>query len=231
MKTHFKAAITSVAFAVLAIAAAPRAQATPVSTGELELISGATVVMVPTTGGVATYNGPVGTFSINVTTGITYPVQGTLSAPYMDLSSVDVSGGTGALEILFSATGFGPTSGTLLSEIGGTVNNSGGSIAYSTYDSTTNALFAQTTLLTSEGPYGAGAFSGSALSSVVSLASPYSLTEVINISHSAGGVSSFDANLSKVPDGGWTVALLGITLGGLEMLRRKMAGAGNDMIA
>jgi hypothetical protein len=41
----------------------------------------------------------------------------------------------------------------------------------------------------------------------------------------------FTASNAALPDGGWTVALLGVTLGGLEMLRRKMAGARNDMMA
>lgn len=217
--------------AVLAIVAAPHAHATPVYTDELELISSGTTVVVTGTG-VTSYSGSVGSFSINVTTGITYPTQGTLGSPIMDLSSVNVSGGTGSLEILFSATGFGPTNGKFLDEIGGTVNNQGGSISYTAYDSPSNALLAQTNSLGSLGPFGAGAFSGTTLSSFLSLASAYSLTQVVNITHSAGGTSSFDANLSTVPDGGWTVALLGITLGGLEMLRRKlMAGRGDDMIA
>jgi hypothetical protein len=230
MKTQLKASVMALAAAVLAFAAAPRAHATPVYTDELELISSGSTVLVTGTG-VTSFSGSVGSFSINITTGITYPTQGTLGSPVMDLSSVNVSGGTGSLEILFSATGFGPTAGHFLDEIGGTVNNAGGSIAYSVYENPSDALLGTTNLVGSLGPYGSGAFSGTTLSSFLSLSSPYSLTQEINITHAAGGTSSFDANLSVVPDGGWTVALLGITLGGLGMLRRKMAGSRNEMVA
>ena len=225
------------AVAALALAAAPSARAN----AELEFISGASSVIVvdngsgdsnPTTGIIDVTNLTVGTFDVSVgADAITYPILGTLTEPELDISSLDVSSGTGSLEILFSDTGFGPTTGAITSAIGGTVNSSGGSISYATYYSTANTLFGQTTELSALGPYGSGAFSGSAVSSLVSLGSPYSLTQVITITHSAGGASSFDASLVTVPDGGWTVALLGVTLGGLEMLRRKMAGTREEMVA
>jgi hypothetical protein len=46
---------------------------------------------------------------------------------------------------------------------------------------------------------------------------------------SAGGITrtsfSFSANNAAVPDGGSAVALLGLTLIGIEMLRRKLKAA------
>jgi hypothetical protein len=41
----------------------------------------------------------------------------------------------------------------------------------------------------------------------------------------------FTASNAALPDGGWTVALLGIALGGIEVLRRKMAGTRSGMVA
>src|SRR5262245_57114357 len=48
----------------------------------------------------------VGSFTINTTTGITKPTQGTAANPFMDLNNVSVSGGAGILVVEFSETGF-----------------------------------------------------------------------------------------------------------------------------
>jgi hypothetical protein len=202
-----------------------KAQAIPIGpVGELELINGSTIVSVALTSGVANFNGVVGAYSINVTTGITYPAEGTLANPILELNSVDLYSGSGnsTLTILFSANGFGPTSSTFLSQIGGTVNNTpGSSLTYTAFDDPGGTLFAETHSLSSQGPYGPGAFSGTASSSL-SLAS-YSLTQQVVITSASAHSSSFDATLTSLPDGGWTVALLGISLAGVEFMRRKMA--------
>jgi len=231
MKKNLAGIFSVLTVGALALAAAPSARAT----AELELISGASTVIVADGGagdtnslaGAISFSGSVGSFDLTITTtGITKPLLGSATVPFLDLNSLQVSSGIGALTILFSDTGFGPTNTNFLSQIGGTINNGGGSLSFATYESATNTLFAESTLLTSQGPFGSGAFSGSSNSSVLSLASPYSLTEVVTINHSIGGATSFDGSLStSVPDGGSTVALLGAVLVGFEGLRRKFMAA------
>jgi hypothetical protein len=58
----------------------------------------------------------------------------------------------------------------------------------------------------------------------LSLASPYSLTEVLTINGGAsGGSYSLDGSLTTVPDGGTTAMLLGAALSVLGLIRRKLA--------
>jgi hypothetical protein len=55
--------------------------------------------------------------------------------------------------------------------------------------------------------------------------------DIQSASGNAQDTFEFTASNAALPDGGWTVALLGMSLGGIEVLRRKMAGARNNMIA
>src|SRR4051794_32537767 len=107
--------------------------------------------------GVVTYNGPIGlNWTLNVTTGISKPILGSPTQPWMDLNSVNAtSRGAGSLTIKFSDNNFGPSSGTLVSKIGGT---SQGKVTLNTYKDAGNGIFALTTPLTSQGPLGSGAF-------------------------------------------------------------------------
>ena len=96
--------ITSVMVAAAALViSAPLAHAN----SELELISGATTVTVNGVSGVASYNGAVGTWDINVTTGLA------LGANNIDVNSVDATttGTAASLEILWSADGYSKLGG------------------------------------------------------------------------------------------------------------------------
>ncbi|MHC1765379.1 MAG: hypothetical protein AB9869_13935 [Verrucomicrobiia bacterium] len=123
--------------------------------------------------GVITYLGPLGSWIVNVTTGVGSPP---LAPGRMDLNSINLSSASsGTLHIAFTQTDFiGPDS--LIAEIGGTA---GGSITYRTY--------ANGTEITSQS-FGAGAFSGSASGLISETA--YSITQDIVITHGAGPVSS-----------------------------------------
>ena len=226
MKKKLTPLLTAMTVAVIALAAAPSAQAIPT----IQLFDGVTTVTVADGGGgditaavgAVTFSGAIGTWIVNVSTGVSKPILGSATKPDMDLNSVNVSGGVGTLTILFSDDGFGPTLGNSFAQVGGTINNLAGStLAYTTFASASNALFALTTPLTSQS-FGSGAFSGSVFGSAVPITSPYSLTQKVVIRHAGSGASSFNASLT-VPDGGTTASMLGFALMGIAGLRRKLA--------
>src|SRR5262245_25322474 len=102
----------------------------PEAAPSLKLTDGVTTVIVTDQGvgglnplvGVVTASPVVGSWFVNVSTGITAPQIGSLTLPHMDLSSVNV-GGPGTLTISFSSDFFGPTpTTTFQAHIGGTTD-------------------------------------------------------------------------------------------------------------
>lgn len=192
----------------------------------IELSDGFTTVSVAdgsgsdlsATPGVVVFSGSVGVFDVNVTTGLSYPLLGSLNAPVLDLNSVNVSsGGTGTLTVKLTSTDYtGPTSnatGTLF--FGGTTN---GSIEVETFTDLGNAAFGTGSSVNDLGPYTTGAFSG-----VDSDAAPtdgfYSASIIATIVHdNPSDVTSFDAEYRIVPEPG-SFALL--ALGGALIARRR----------
>ncbi len=147
--------------------------------------------------GVITFNGPLGIFTVNVTTGVTKPVSGTATDPFMSLTSVDVSSASaGALTIKFTDTDFtGLVGGSLLSSISGDTT---GPVSYDTFLDTANVAFGEGTQLAALGPFAGFSFSGS---SSVSLdpATPYSLTLFASLIHNNGAFSQLTASLTDPP--------------------------------
>jgi hypothetical protein len=210
---------------VVVLATLPFAHAVP----SLRITDGVDTVTIADSGsgdlnpfeGAVTFIGSLGNFYLNVSTGISKPLLGSAERPFLELSSVDVSGLPGTLTILFSDTSFTPIDGALAASIGGV--SWGGNIVYSTYADASNALFGTSLLLTSQSYE--GAFSGTNFSSLA-VGPTFSLTQKLVINHPGWFLtSSFDAELKAVPDGGSTVSLLGAVLVGLEGLRRRFRGA------
>ena len=194
----------------------------------LELQSGASTVTItdqgpgdsnPTVGAV-TWIGSIGSFDVNVSTGLSDPVSGSPTSPNMDLNSVDHSAGAGTLTVKFSDDGFSGAQPAFEATIGGTTQ---GSIQYDTYIDTSNTLFGQGTLLTSISA-NSSPFAGTDTSSTGAPGGLYSLTQVVTITHSATGNTSFDATLQPVPEP-MTVLLLGSGLAALGLIRRKRKSA------
>jgi hypothetical protein len=168
--------------------------------------------------GVVTFNGAIGNWSVNVTTGIVLNE----GRPYLDLNSINVSSTSTAattLNIYFSQTGFTANNGSWEAEIGGVARNT---VAYSTYLGTSNTLFDTTTGLTNSGLLGSGAFSNTTASNTI-LTGPYSLTQYVQIVHGAGTRNtSFNAELRSVPEPS-ALLLMGLGFLGLALWRQREA--------
>src|ERR1700722_14202318 len=79
-----KTTLRLLAVGAVALAASRSAYAIPT----LTLSDGVDpAVVVSDASGVVTYSGALGNFNVNITTGITNPVVGTLEAPVLDISS------------------------------------------------------------------------------------------------------------------------------------------------
>src|SRR5688572_4038365 len=121
----------------------------------LMLTSGATSVTIDDGGagdlnavaGAITFVGAVGSWTINVSTGIGFPVLGSLTLPHMDLNSVNTSVSAGVPDPL--TVKFTQTDNTgdvpFLALIGGTTS---GTVTYNVYADSSNAAFGMADLVT-----------------------------------------------------------------------------------
>ena len=166
--------------------------------------------------GVITYSGGAANFNVAVNTGIS------TSSPLIDLSNVlATSTGSGSIIIKLTSTGLtSPVGGqNWLSQFTGSYSGGSASITAQTYIDTSNVAFGTGTLL--------GSFIASntpfALSSVNlgGGTTPFSLTEVVTVTaNGAGRNFSLDTQLSLVPEP-VSMALLGVSLIGLGVLRLR----------
>jgi len=198
------------------VMSAPQAQANSM----LELISGGNTVTVAGVAGLASYNGSVGAWNINVTTGTAAPVLGPNS---IDVNSVDstTTGTVQTLTILWSANGI-TGAHNYTDTVGGTLST-GLTDVFSSYYDTTGTLDTTATALTaaiteSSSPFAATSNGGP------TPGGPYALTEEVVISGAtaANSITSFNDNLSALPDGGATLTLLGGAMTAMAMIRSKV---------
>lgn len=159
--------------------------------------------------GFVSFNGSIGNWTINVAVGTTQPVE-TAATPSMHLSSVNNSSGAGTMVVTFTDTFTFAQANKLLAGIGGAQPN--GSVMYevivngSVFNIGTSAL----------NPF---AFSSGY---IAYSAGTYDITQRTTITHSAAGTTSVDATVSRAPDAGSTLALLGGALIGLGLIRRRI---------
>jgi VPDSG-CTERM motif len=161
-----------------------------------------------------------GDWLLTITGGATKPTLGSNTLPKLDLAVIAVSfGGPSTLTVSFSEDSFGPSSLSASAYLA--PRTTAGTVSYQTFQSLTNARFAEDTPLTSQGPFGPGGYGASSDSgTLASGAAPYSLTQKLTFTHTGAGTSTAFATLA-VPDGGLTLSMLGFALLGVEGLRRK----------
>jgi len=214
----------------MAFIAVPRASAT----AELILSDGIaadTVTIAATSCGgtctTATFNGAIGSWNINVTTGTADPG----SAPIMDLNSIDHHNATGTgssgntLTIEWTANGFPPFAPPGFAQnVGGTVG-ANGTVTFGLFGGNSNTLLDMsqqigTTMSFTNPPT---AFSGSESAFLASLNNPYSLTEVATITFGTNaGQASFDYSIDTVPEPAGVLLLGSAILLTVSLVRRKM---------
>lgn len=181
--------------------------------------TGGASVFVGLSGGSASFTGTVGTWTVALTTGTT--LQGGVN-PVLDLDiGAAVAGwkSTGALQIIYSDIGFGPTSGTAtLSQKG---NSLFGSVSSSAGFSTGNTAFANEGNLTGGvGPLSGFLFKGTSTGGLNSAGSQYSLAIMAIITGGATYLDDIKLSVNSdsitrdnsVPDSGMSLVLLGLGL-------------------
>ena len=173
--------------------------------------------------GVVSVNDPINGWQVNV-------ALGTSESPnaFLDITgnAKNTGAGSGANALIIEATDvdyIGAVGGiaSFTYNVGGTVGAGiGNNAVFNSWVDDGNNPFIHTSLISTLGPFGPGGFSQNGSGSGPAT-DPFSLSNAITISHATvGATSSFNGELSGVPEPG-SLFLLGSGLIGLGWLKRK----------
>ena len=162
---------------------------------------------------VVTFIGVIGTWSLNVSTGSSH---GALAGTDLDLNSVNNTTAAGTLTIQFSDDGFPTATGHDFS-VGGTLS---GPMTVSFKEFSGANRFDQTTQLGSTLTFNTNPFNGATAG--VSLAGQPALTLVATLTATGAAGTSFDAQLTPVPEPASVALFGGVLLLSVGAIRRKM---------
>ncbi len=146
--------------------------------------------------GAITFLGNIGSFVVNVVTGVSKPLIGPSK---LDLNSINVTGSSaGTLLVGLTDTNFTSNLGGFLTSTGGTTN---GSVSFNYLYGATNAEFSGNSFAAynfASAPLQT-AFSSDIVTAVAN-STPFSLSVLAQITHTAGNqVTSFDASVAPTP--------------------------------
>ena len=176
--------------------------------------------------GALTLSTNLGVWNLSISTGVTYPALGSFTNPVMDLVIQASSTGAGSLTYTFSDLGFSHGPGTLNAAVSGQViSGAPTTVGYSVYGDSNNVVGALTTLLTTTGTIPLPVVTNN--SGALPLASPFSLTQVVQINASGASAVSVDASLSVIPEpSGTALTFLGLAFLVVGLAHRKRSPHG-----
>src|ERR1022692_1927618 len=196
-----KKQILKTAIAIAALTASLAAYAVPIM-----IVTDGVVSSGPITGasGSVVYANPAfgSSWSVVITAGTTKPLFGSATSPNMEIDIQATATGSAPvhdLTVVFSDTGFGPTSGRFSALLTGQAlaPSSDGTVTFDTYYDAGNNVAAVTSPLTASGGIPGPAYSVLDQGGFI-VGAPYSLTEVVTISGTPAANYSLGANLQSL---------------------------------